>query len=102
MLELVDWSESELQNPGTPPWWVLAIKLSGETPTTHRDVFAAIAEDEPGEPCRVVILVEYGEVESPVLTPWGIELRVRREGVARYRLIGQSKDEIISVATPGD
>lgn len=88
----------EPQNPGEPPWWVLAARIRGETRTTHRHVFAAIDPGSNDEPVRVLIAVEYGDAEHDTITPWEISLRVRREGVSRYRILGATKEEQVTTA----
>lgn len=98
LIELTDWTEILHQNPGTPPWWVLAVRLRGETRTTHRRVFAAIDPNSSDEPVRVLVAVEYGDAEGDSITPWSIDLRVRREGVSQYRILGASKEELIATA----
>lgn len=101
MITLIDWATSEPRNPGTPGWWTLAVRLSGETPTTHRSVFAAVEEPLPATgPCRVLIAAEFGDVEQDVLTPFVLELFLTREGVREFEIVGVSRSEVMSVATP--
>jgi hypothetical protein len=98
MIELTDWTEIEPQNPGTPPWWVLALRIRGETRTTHRRVFAAVDADSSSEPVRVLIAAEFGDGEGEAFTPWEINLRVRKDGVSQYRVIGLTKEELVATA----
>lgn len=99
---MTDWTEIERQNPGEPPWWVLALTIRGETPTTHQGVFAAISEGPNDEPVRVLIAVEYGDAESDVITPWEIPLRRVREGISHYRILGATKEEHVRTAVGPD
>ncbi len=102
MIELVDWTEVESQNAGTPPWWVLALRIRGETLTTHQRVFAAIDSDASSQPVRVLIAAEYGAAEAEVITGWEINLRVQRAGVSQYRIVGRTKEEIVTTAVGPD
>lgn len=100
MFALIDWSSSEPQNPGTPGWWTLAVRLYGETPTGHQRVFHAVGQPVSGQPCPVVIVVEYAEAEPEVITPFELDVRVTLDGVAEYELIGETRREVVQVATP--
>lgn len=100
MFAVIDWSSSEAQNPGTPGWWTLAVRLTGETPTGHQRVFHAVGQPVSGGPCPVVIVVEYADVEPQVVTPFEVDIRVTLEGVSDYELIGGTVREVVSVNTP--
>lgn len=102
MIELTDWESLELQNPGTPPWWVLAIRLSGQTPTSHRTVFVAIEHAPKSEPTRVLITVEYAEAETDVLTPWTVDVRIARKGISEYRIVGKTMEHQVTTAVEPD
>lgn len=99
-IKLTDWATSEAQHPGTPGWWTLAVRVTGETPTTHRRVFAAVDEDSDGGRCFVLVAVEYGEAEAEVLTPFVLDIRLTREGVREFVLAGETRTEVVSVLTP--
>jgi hypothetical protein len=96
MMRLVDWTSAEPKNAGTPGWWVLHVEIQGTTPTSHRSVFASV-EVGCEEKCRVLVSAEYGDAEAEVITPYKIDLWTSREGVSRYRLIGESLEEEFSV-----
>lgn len=98
MFELTDWDSLEPQNPGTPPWWVLAIRLRGETPTSHRAVFVAIEHAPKSEPTRVLVAVEYAEAETDVVTPWTVDVRVARRGISEYRIVGKTMEHGVTTA----
>lgn len=96
---MVDWTEIERRNAGTPPWWVLAVSIRGTTPTTYRAVFAAVDVDlNSEEPVRILIAAEYGVAEAEVITSWEINLRIQRAGVSKYRILGETREELITTA----
>lgn len=60
----------------------------------------AVGQPVSGQPCPVVIVVEYAETEPQVITPFELDVRVTLDGVAEYELIGENQRELVHVATP--
>lgn len=102
MIELLEWQAVEPQNPGEPGWWTLAVKVTGETPTSHQSVFAAVEVATAGNERRVLIMGECADVERPVITPFELIVRTTIEGVSTYRLMGKDMEETFEVRTPPD
>lgn len=99
IIRLTDWATMEPQNPGTPGTAMLAVRLSGETATTHRRVFVAVEESSDDGRCFVLIATEYGDAEAEVLTPFNLDIRLTREGVHEYVLVGDTRTEVVPVVT---
>ncbi len=100
MVELIDWDDREPQNTGTPGWYTLAQKISGQTRRPADRVFAAIENDAEGGRCRVLVAADIPEFGPEVMTPFSLSVRVTVEGVHTFTLIGATRTEEVGVATP--
>ena len=101
MTELIDWDEFEPMPVGTPGWWEVAAKLSGHTRRPASRVFVAVEHDlEEGGPCRVLVAADIPEFGPEVLTPYVLDIRVSREGVDTFLIVGASMQREVRVLTP--
>lgn len=100
MIELVDWTTFEPLDPGTPGWYTLAARVSGET-SRPAAVFVAAESNPSNGRCLVLLAADFPEVGPAVVTPFSLEIRLTIEGIHTYVLAGANVVKEIEVLSPG-
>ena len=100
MVDLIDWDDLEPGNVGSPGWYTLAVKLSGQTRRPADRVFAAVEHDPTDGRCHVLIAADIPEVGPEAMTPFTLDLRLTVEPIETFVLVGASRSEERSATTP--
>lgn len=100
MVELIDWEDVELENPGIPGWYTLAVTIKGRTTRPSKRVFAAVEHAPQGGACHVLLAAAFAEVAPEVLTPFSVTLRITVEGIQTFIVVGASRSKEFQARTP--
>ncbi len=97
---MIDWEDLEPQDPGTPGWYTLAVKVSGRTRRPAERVFAAVEHAPTDGRCHVLLAADIPEGGPEVLTPFSLTIRITVDGIDTFVLVGAGRSEEFRAATP--